>query len=307
VEIMNIRDLQYAVAVAEIRHFGRAAEACHVSQPALSGQIKKLEDYLGVPLFERTNRAVRVTPVGELIIEQARAVLAQVDRIEETARAHLDPLCGKLRLGMITTIGPYLTPSFLPSVRHGLPNLELRLLEDMTHMLEEALLENRIDAAVTATDPDDPRLAEISLYDEPFWIALPNGHPLADQEAVDIRQIEPEELLLLSDGHCLSDQVISFCNLPDEDQSRINTQQTSLATILALVGAGAGVTLVPATALAGGWMTDTGIAMRREKTGKASRHVRLVFRASYPRRPLLEKIADIIGAIVPDTVSPVRR
>lgn len=304
---MNIRDLKYAVAVAELGHFGHAAEACHVTQPALSGQIKKLEEELGVPLFERTNRAVRVTPVGEIIIDQARAVLAQVDRIEETAKAHLDPLCGTLRFGMITTIGPYLTPVLLPSVRHGLPNLELQLHEDMTHVLEAALLENRIDAAVTATEPEDPRLAQISLYDEPFWIALPNKHPLADRETVDIGRIRPQELLLLTDGHCLRDQVMSFCKLPEGDQARVNTQHTSLTTVLALVSAGVGITLLPAMALGGGWMTDTGIAMRREKTGKAKRHVRLIFRASYPRRTLMEKMADIICAIVPDTVLPVRR
>lgn len=304
---MNIRDLKYAVAVAELGHFGRAAEHCGITQPALSGQIKKLEQDLGVPLFERTNRTVRVTPVGALVVEQARAVLAQVAQIEETAKAHLDPLSGTLRLGMITTIGPYLTPALLPSVHHVMPNLELQLLEDMTHVLETALLENRIDVAVTATEPADARLTEIALYDEPFWIALPNGHPLAEKEVVDIGQIEPEDLLLLSDGHCLRDQVVSFCGLPETDQARINTQHTSLTTILALVGTGAGMTLVPAMALGGGWMTDTGIAMRREKTGKAARSVRLVFRDSYPRRALMEKLADTICAIVPDTVLPVRR
>jgi LysR family hydrogen peroxide-inducible transcriptional activator len=304
---MNIRDLKYAVAIADLSHFGRAAEACHISQPALSGQIKKLEEELGVLLFERTNRSVRMTPVGELIVEHARAVLAQVDQIEETAKAHLDPLSGSLRLGMITTVGPYLTPTLLPSVRRDLPDLDLQLVEDMTHVLEGALLENRIDAVITATEPRDPRLTQILLYEEPFWIALPNRHPLADEENIDIGKIKPEELLLLSDGHCLRDQVMSFCKLLHGDQAKTHTQKTSLTTILALVGAGIGITLVPAMALGGGWMTDTGIAVRREKTGKAGRHVRLVFRASYPRRILIEKMADIIGAIVPDTVLPVRR
>ena len=304
---MNIRDLRYAAAVADFGHFGRAAEACHISQPALSGQIKKLEAHLGVALFERTNRAVRVTPVGELIIEQARALLAQVDQIEETAKAHLDPLTGSLRLGMIPTIGPYLTPTLLPSVFRSLPDLDLQLHEDMTHVLERDLLENRIDTAITATPPADPRLAEIPLYDEPFWVAVPNKHPLAAEEDIDIAAINPEDLMLLADGHCLRDQVLSFCKLPEGERAHVNTQQTSLTTILALVGAGVGVTLVPATALGAGWMTDTGIAMRREKTGKAARSVRLVFRASYPRRALVEKMADIICAIVPDTVSPVRR
>lgn len=304
---MNIRDLEYAVAVAEFGHFGRAAEACHVSQPALSGQIKKLEEHLGVPLFERTNRAVRVTPVGELIIAEARALLAQAEHIEEMAKAHLDPLIGSLRLGMIATIGPYLTPTLLPSIFNSLPDLELQLHEDMTHVLERDLLDGCMDAAITATTPTDSRLAEIPLYVEPFWIALPHKHPLAVKEEIDISEIGAEELLLLSDGHCLRDQVLSFCAMPRGKAERVNTQQTSLTTILALVGAGVGVTLVPAISLSGSWMTDSGIAMRREKTGKAARSVRLIFRASYPRRALMEKMADIICAIVPDTVSPVRR
>jgi LysR family hydrogen peroxide-inducible transcriptional activator len=304
---MNIRDLQYAVAVTELGHFGRAAEACHVSQPALSGQIQKLERQLGVNLFERTNRAVRITPVGELIIGQARDLLARVEQIEETAKAHLDPLTGVLRLGMIPTIGPYLTPILLPSVFHSLTNLELQLHEDMTHVLEHDLMENRIDAAITATPPADPRLAEIPLYEEPFWIALPTDHPLAADEEIGISDIRPDELLLLSDGHCLRDQVISFCKLPKDQAARVNTQQTSLTTILALVSAGAGLTLVPAISLAGSWMTDFGIAIRREKSREAARAVRLICRASFPRRALLEKMADIICAIVPDTVSPVSR
>jgi len=304
---MNIRDLQYAVAVSEFSHFGRAAEACHISQPALSGQIRKLEEHLGVPLFERTNRAVRVTPVGELIIAEARDLLARVEHIEETAKAHLDPLTGTLCLGIIPTIGPYLTPTLLPSIFDGLPDLKLQLHEDLTNVLEQSLLEGRIDAAIVATPPTDPRLTEILLYDEPFWIALPNKHPLAVEDDIDISEIRPEELLLLSDGHCLRDQVLSFCEINEGKSGQVNTQQTSLSTILALVGAGMGVTLVPAISLTGSWVTDFGIAMRREKTGKPMRSVRLIFRASYPRRTLIEKMADIICAILPDTVFPVRR
>jgi len=304
---MNIRDLRYAVAVAELSHFGRAARACHISQPALSGQIKKLEEHLGVPLFERTNRAVRMTPVGELVIEQARDILARVGKIEETARAHRDPLAGLLKLGMIATIGPYLTPTFLPSVFHGLPDLELQLSEDMTHVLEHGLLEGRIDAAITATPPADSRLTEIPLYDEPYWIALPNKHPLTEDDEINISDVPAGELLVLADGHCLRDQVLSFCKVPDGKAGQVNTLQTSLSTILALVGAGVGVTLVPATALSGVWMTDSGITMRRETTGEAVRSVRLLFRASYPRRELMEKMADIICAILPDTVEPARR
>ena len=301
------RGRRNAVAVANNLRFGRAAEACFVGQPTLSAQIRKLEDELGVTLFERTKRNVRITPVGAEIVAQARTLLAAADLIEETAKASLDPLSGPLRLGMIPTIGPYLTPTLLPSLRHGLPKIELGLSEDLTEVLERQLLDGRIDAAIIATDNTDRRLSEIMLFDEPFWIALPRDHPLAARDEVALKDIAAEELLLLEDGHCLSEQVASFCAEAFRTGPRISTQHTSLMTILALVGAGAGVTLVPALSLRGSWVTDSGIAVRKEKSRKAHRAVRVAFRTSFPRCPMLEKLADIVCACVPDTVSPARR
>ncbi len=305
--IVNIRDLKYVVAVAEHGHFGRAADACAVGQPTLSAQLRKLEDELGVTLFERTKRSVRSTPVGEEIIAHARSLLATVTLIEETARASLDPISGPLRLGMIPTIGPYLTPFLMPSLRHGMPNVEFNLSEDMTEILERQLLDGEIDAAILATDVEDRRLVEIELFDEPFWVALPRDHALAEQDELALADIAAEELLLLEEGHCLSDQVVSFCVNAFRTNPNISTQHTSLMTILALVGADAGVTLVPAMSLRGSWVTDSGIVLRKEKSGKVGRAVRVAFRSSFPRRPLLEKLADIVCAIVPDTVTPVRR
>ncbi len=304
---MNIRDLRYVVAVADHSHFGRAAEACFVGQPTLSAQLRKLEVELGVILFERTKRSVRITPIGEEIVAQARDLLAQAALIEETAQASRDPLSGPLRLGMIPTIGPYLTPTLLPSLRHGLPDVALDLSEDMTEVLERRLLDGEIDAAILATDVTDRRLTDIELFDEPFWIALPGDHPLAAEDFVALHDIGPEELLVLEEGHCLADQVVSFCSAAFRNAPKVNTQHTSLMTILALVGAGAGVTLVPALSLAGSWVTDSGIALRKEKAGKAYRTVRVAFRASFPRRPLLENFAYIVAASLPDTVMPVRR
>lgn len=304
---MNIRDLQYAVAVAELQHFGRAAVACHVSQPALSGQIRKLEEQLGVALFERTKRSVRVTPAGEEILVHAKALLRQAEIIRETARARTDPLSGPLRLGMIPTIGPYLTPVLLRSIARSLPKAKLRLSEDLTESLEGALLDGDLDAAVLATPVQDSRLDEIALYDEPFWLALPGRHQLAANDEVAVADVALDELLLLSDGHCLRDQVLSFCSKVLATEPTVSTQRTSLTTILALVGAGLGVTLVPAMSLAGPWVTDSGIAFRREKSGMAKRSVRLAFRRSFPRRVLLEKLADVVCAVLPDTVSPERR
>lgn len=300
---MNIRDLKYVAAVAEHHHFGRAAVACHISQPALSGQIRKLEDELGVDLFERTNRRVRTTPAGEEIADHARRLLEIADLIEETATAHTDPLAGTLRLGMIPTIGPYLTPSLLPAIRRQLPNIELQVSETMTESLERQLTDGALDVAVIATPVEDAHLSAIALYDEPFWVALPHGHSLEHHEDVDVSEIATDDLLLLADGHCLRDQVLSFC----PRNPNVSTHHTSLETVLALVGAGAGVTLVPAMSLRGSWVTDSGIALRRERTGVVQRSVSLAFRASFPRRAVVEKLADIICAILPDTVSPERR
>jgi LysR family hydrogen peroxide-inducible transcriptional activator len=304
---MKIRDLQYAVAVADEGHFGRAAETCHVSQPALSGQIRKLEDHLGVLLFERTNRRVRTTAAGEEILSHARELLALAERIEETALELTDPLSGELTLGMIPTIAPYLTSILLPSVDHGLPNIRLRLSEGLTADLERSLVEGSIDLAIIATPVEDRRLADVSLYREPFWVVLPHGHPLEREDEVDISDIAPDDLLLLADGHCLRDQVLAALPRGPVQSAAVNTTRTSLGTILALVGAGVGVTLMPALGLMGSWITDSGVVIRREKSGTAGRMVRLAFRGSYPRRAVIDKLADIVGAILPDTVMPEKR
>jgi LysR family hydrogen peroxide-inducible transcriptional activator len=307
---MNSRDLEYLVAVAEELHFGRAAARCNASQPALSGQVRKLEERLGVQIFERTKRQVRLTDIGARLIDQARAVLRHVAAMEQLAAAHKDPFVGACSLGMPPTIGPYLTPLLLPAVRHYLPDLRLELVEDFTDNLEAQLCRGELDLAILATSPARANLAEIVLYDEPFWVALPGDHPLAADETVEITEIAPGELLLLSDGHCLRDQIYEACKLDRARTSRDGgprTQKTSLSTILALVGSGAGITLVPAMSLASGWVTDSGIAVRRERSGTAGRTVRLAHRTGYPRMALTEKLADIIGAGLPNTVRPARR
>lgn len=307
---MNTRDLEYLVAVAEELHFGRAAERCHASQPALSGQLRKLEERLGVKIFERTKRHVRLTAIGERIVERARSILSQVDAMESIAMAHKDPFVGSCTIGMPPTIGPYLTPLLLPAVKHYLPDVGLDLVEDFTDHLEKKLVDGELDIAILATSPTHTNLSEIVLYDEPFWVALPNDHPLTSNDTVDLKQIEPRELLLLSDGHCLRDQVYEACNLEkfrSDDDRGPRTQKTSLSTILSLVGSGDGITLVPAMSLSGGWVTDGGVSVRREHSGAAGRTVRLTYRKGYTRMALVEKLADIIAGIVPNTVQPARR
>jgi len=307
---MNTRDLEYLIAVAEELHFGRAAERCHASQPALSGQLRKLEDRLGVKVFERNKRHVRLTEIGNQIVERAKAVLYHVDAMERVAAAHRDPLAGTCTLGMPPTIGPFLTPLLLPALKHYLPDLHLNLVEDFTDNLERQLSDGQLDIAVLATSPTRAILSEIVLYDEPFWVAMPNDHPLTQNDVVDVEKIEPSELLLLSDGHCLRDQIYEVCKLNKSataDDRGPRTQKTSLSTILSLVGSGLGITLVPAMSLSDAWVTDAGIAIRPEKSGTAGRTVRLTYRREYPRMALVEKLADIIAGIVPNTVHPARR
>ncbi len=304
---MNLRDFEYVVAVGEHRHFGKAANACNVSQPTLSGQIRKLEEHLGIEIFERTKRSVRATPAGERIIERAKTLLAEARSIEELATAMTDPLSGSLRLGTIPTIAPYLMPILVPALAHALPAVEPKLFERFTKEIEEGLVDGSLDAAIIATEPEAPRLTSIPLYDEPFWITLPNGHALSREEDIDFGDLAGERLLLLSEGNCLRDQVLSFYSASKGDPALISTEETSLTTILALVGGGFGVTLVPAMSLSGPWVTDAGIVVRKETSSAARRGVQLAFRKSFSRMALIERLADIIAAIVPDTVVPQRR
>lgn len=293
---MNIRDLQYVVAVADERHFGRAAKKCHVSQPALSGQIRKLEDELGVTLFERTNRSVQITSVGTEITAQARRLITLSDEIVATAQATKDPLSGQFRLGMIPTIGPYLSPLILPAIRRQLPNLTVTLIEAFTHDLERRLLDGELDIAVLATDPGDGKLEERELYREPFHVALPLSHPLARSKRIAAQDLPTGELLLLSEGHCLRDQMLDVCHAETAAETP-NTRETSLETILALVAAGDGITMVPALALRTSDI-DLGIACREISEG-AGRLVRLVYRSTFPRVVLVNRLAEIIQNQVP--------
>jgi len=208
---MNIRDLDYICAVAEYRHFGRAAEACHVSQPTLSGQIKKLEIYLGVTLFERNNKSVRVTKVGEDIIRIAKEARNNVDRIRTIASAAQDPLAGHLSLGLIPTIAPYLIPIFVSRLSQDLPDLQVTYSEDITERLTEDLLSGALDTALMATPPDDEALTAIALFSEPFWLVFPHTHPLKALKQTKMSDVPQQDILLLTEGHCFRDQALSIC------------------------------------------------------------------------------------------------
>jgi LysR family hydrogen peroxide-inducible transcriptional activator len=301
---MNLRDLKYIVAVAECRHFGRAATRCFVSQPTLSGQVKKLEDHLGVTIFERTNRSVELTPIGTTIVERARLAIEQAEAIEQLARDHQDPLAGPLRIGAIPTLSPYLMPLILVPLRRLFPQMRLVLSEEITDSLMGRLHRYEIDAALLATPIKDPDLTSIPLFDEPFWLAHPRKHPLYEKDEISAKDLEAIDLLLLAEGHCLTHQVMEVCHMAERAQTGelADLRAASLETLLQLVGAGFGCTLVPALAIRGGWMTDSGIIARRLDLPDAGRRISLVFRRSFPRRRALDAFAGVVRDHLPNTV-----
>jgi len=301
---MNLRDIKYIIAVADTRHFGRAAERCFVSQPTLSGQIRKLEDELGVILFERTNRSVEVTPIGAAILGHARLLLEQAEAIEQVARAHQDPLDGPLRIGAIPTLSPYLMPLILVPLKRQYPRLRLILSEEITESLLVRLQRHDLDAVLLATPVDQAELAQPPLFDEPFWLAHPRNHPLYYKEEINAQDLSEIELLLLAEGHCLTHQVMDVCHMSERAQQgeMADLRAASLETLLQLVGAGFGCTLVPALTIRGGWMTDAGIITRRLELPDAYRRISLVFRRSFPRIQALQAFANLILEHLPNTV-----
>ena len=304
--MMNLRDLKYIIAVADTRHFGKAAQRCFVSQPTLSGQIRKLEDELGVAIFERTNRSVRTTPIGEEILHYARSMLEQAQAIEQISAAHRDPLAGPLRIGAIPTISPYLMPLILVPLRQAHPQLKLVLSEETTDQLIERLHNFEIDAALLATTIDEGEFEVISLFDEPFWVAHPREHPFYLKDKITRADLDNTDLLLLAEGHCLAQQVMDLCHLKDRSSGgdMADLRASSLETLLQLVGAGFGSTLVPALAMRGSWTTDSGVVARKLEFKDAQRRVSLVFRKSYPRKQALQALVKVIIDSLPNTVSP---
>jgi LysR family hydrogen peroxide-inducible transcriptional activator len=306
---MNLRDLKYIIAVAETHHFGHAAERCFVSQPTLSGQIKKLEEELGVTIFERTNRSVEVTPIGKEILTHARQMMEQADAIEQLAQAHHDPLAGALRVGAIPTLSPYLMPLILVPLKKHYPQMRLVLSEEVTDTLLKRLHNHEIDAALLATPVEEPDLEVIPLFDEPFWFAHPRNHPLYNKDNITRKDLEDVDLLLLSEGHCLAKQAMEVCHMKQrsEQGEMADLRAASLETLLQLVGAGFGCTLVPALAIRGSWTTDAGIIARPLTLPDAYRSVLLVFRTTFPRRQAMEALAQIIGENLPNTVRKIKR
>jgi LysR family hydrogen peroxide-inducible transcriptional activator len=289
---MNLRDLRYVLAVAEHGHFGRAAEACGVSQPTLSVQLRKLEELLGVALFERASKTVMPTAACERLIGHVRGAVAEADAITEVARSLRDPLAGRFRLGIIPTLAPYLLPLVFAPLRAALPALDVEPWEDQTAALLERLRAHELDAALLATEEDAPDLASRPLFAEPFFAALPPDHRLAARTAVAEEELA-EDMLVLADGHCLRDQALAACGQGAARGALGSTlRASSLPTLLNMVAAGYGTTLIPG--LAAGAAEDAGLVLRR-LARPAGRTVRIAWRAAFPRRAAVEAVAEVIA------------
>jgi LysR family transcriptional regulator, hydrogen peroxide-inducible genes activator len=292
---MNLRDLRYLVALADERHFGKAAERCFVSQPTLSAQIRKLEEYLGVPLVERQPKRVALTETGAKIVQRARHVLQEADAIVELAKTDRDPLSGQLKIAFIPTVGPYLLPHIVGRLKRELPRLKLMLYEYQTESVLERLLGGEIDVGIVALPVMPDGLESAVLYDEAFVLAVPSSHPLADRERVKIDDLRGETLLLLEDGHCLRDQALEVCS-----RVRVNETQdyraTSLETLRQMVAAGHGITLLPELAAETPVGTARGMRIKPFAKPAPGRTIGAVWRKSSTRGRAVEAIVGVVRA-----------
>jgi len=308
---MTLTELRYIVAVARELHFGRAAEACHVSQPTLSVAIKKLEDELGIKLFERRQHDVNVTPVGQRVVEQARVVLEEAETIRHIAQEGRDDLKGQLRLGVIYTIGPYLLPRLIPQIHKQAPELKLLIEEHFTEQLTEKLRAGELDVIVISLPYSVPGVIAKPVYREPFVVALPSKHLLAKKKSIRANDLIDETLLLLSAGNCFRDQVVNVCPGCVSGSSSDNSiQQTlegsSIETIRHMVGSGAGVTVLPCTSAANGDNLQGLLEFRPFTEPSPYRDVAVAYRKTFPRTRVIELVTDAIRSASLPCVTPLQ-
>ena len=290
---MNLRDLRYLVALADTRHFGKAADKCFVSQPTLSAQIKKLETYLGVQLIERQPRKVTLTETGEKIVPLARRMLQESDEIISLARNEHDPLSGKIKLALIPTIGPYLLPLIMRKLRKQLPQLKVMLYEYQTEPLLEKLRAGEIEMGVLALPVAMDGLEAKELYSERFTVAMPGSHPLAKRASIKLDDLAGESLLLLEDGHCLRDQALDVCSRIDVKENE-DYRATSLETLRQMVAAGLGITLLPELATRGPFGTGHGLVVKPFAKPIPSRTIGAVWRKSSARGAAVNALCDVV-------------
>jgi LysR family hydrogen peroxide-inducible transcriptional activator len=291
---LKLKDLRYLVAVADLRHFGRAAARCFVSQPTLSAQLKKLEQALGVQLIERAPNNVSLTAAGEEVVARARRILEASDEVVALARSQRDPLAGPLRVGLLPTIGPYLLPRVSPAIRRALPRLQLRLYEYQTAPMLERLRGGELDVGILALPVELTGLESRELYREPFLVALPERHRLAAHDTVRIADLKGETLLLLEDGHCLRDQALEVCSRVGVREQQ-DFRATSLETLRQMVATGAGITLLPELAGRGAYRSARGVVLRPFARPAPVRHIGALWRRSSARRPAIDALCQLIA------------
>jgi len=298
---MTLTELKYIVAVAREKHFGRAAEACFVSQPTLSVAIKKLEEELDVKLFERGANEVSVTPLGDEIVRQAQSVIEQAAGIKEIAKRRKDPLTGPLRLGVIYTIGPYLLPDLVRQAIERVPQMPLMLQENFTARLLDMLRTGELDCAIMAEPFPDTGLAIAPLYDEPFMVALPKAHPLAKRKSIDAEELKDEKMLLLGTGHCFRDHVLEVCPeyarfASDAEGMRKTFEGSSLETIKYMVASGMGLTVVPRLSVTPETQAQPHVVYVPFAKPVPTRRVVLAWRRSFTRYEAIAALRNVIYA-----------
>src|SRR4249919_989744 len=300
---MNLRDLRYLVALADHKHFGRAAAASFVSQPTLSTQIRKLEEELGVALVERAPRKVMLTPAGRDIAERARRIVGEVEQMREAARRSQDPEAGTVRLGLFPTLGPYLLPHVVPGIRARFPKLELLLVEEKSDVILSRLREGKLDAGLLALPIHDDQLHAEFLFDEPFLLAVPESHPFAQRASLSIKDLSGQRLLLLEDGHCLRDQALDVCQLAGAGEMR-DFQATSLETLRQMVAADVGVTLLPTLAVKPPVARSKDIHLLGFRDSRPSRQIAMVWRRSSAMGDFLMQLADVFRKLPEELFTP---
>ena len=300
----SIRQLEYAVAVMDARHFGRAARACHVTQPALSAQIQSFEQLLGVQLFERSRRGATPTPVGRWVVARARAILEGLDELADVASGAREPLSGPLHLGVIPTVAPYLLPLWLPRVRAAWPRLRLFLHEGQTDPIVDRLVDAQLDVLLLALPVNRPDVVPFAIFREPFVLIAPRQHPLGRRRTrVREEELAEHSVLLLEDGHCLRDQTLSFCRgVGVRESSAIRA--TSLATLIQMVIGGLGATLIPASAVDHELRSREEIVIRRFHEPAPGRDVGLLWRRTSPRGEEFELLGRLLRKHAPGAREP---
>jgi LysR family hydrogen peroxide-inducible transcriptional activator len=288
---MNFRALQYFVKLAELKHFSKAADACFVSQPTLSTQIRKLEEELGVSLVERAPRNIMLTPVGEDIAHRARHVLRDIEHIKTAARRSKNPATGTIRLGIFPTLAPYLLPHVIPVIRKRFPELRLQLAEEKTEDILNMLDQGRLDAGLLALPVDEPGMEVEILFNEPFVVAMPSTHPMSEKQTICLQDLEGEELLLLEEGHCLRQHALAVCKMAGAHE-RVDFHATSMETLRQMVASDAGVTLMPVLSVKPPIPTTENIALRPFESPPPSRTIALVWRNSSPLGDFLRQLAE---------------